>query len=392
MNASPWLNIVKGLTAAAGLFMAVMGGLGVVLFLLQLLLSPGEITTDSVVVSAAAVVLGLGLGGALAWQGFHALGGRASQLFKLPPVALLGLLYILAVVIGQLLISFDFFPAVTFPLFHVAAATLPALIILAFAGRALTAVSLSRREIILQLSGGAFLATSVAFLAEIVFGLLILFTVFLITALTPGGLAFIETFTANLQDPAWVENPANLQEIILAPPILVTLVLVFVVLAPLVEEPAKLLGVALMSYRRPSRAQIFVWGLAGGAGFALVENLFNTVLALDVWAMVMLLRVGGTAMHSLGTGLMALGWHNLRVTRRPWKLLGALGISFTIHALWNGAVIGMAGTSVLLVDNPGEATLTTVGLVVLLMLGLLVILTVGLFITLALLTRRLRAD
>lgn len=368
-----------------------MGGLAGVTFLLQVVLSPDTLSLDNAVASASAVALGVGLGGALAWQAIGALRLQTSRLFRLPSVLLLILIYIPVVVIGQLLISFDLFPALTFPIFHIAAASLPPLAILAFTSRAFQSINLHWREIIVQLSGGAFLSSTIAFIAEIIIGGIILFSAFLITALTPGGSDLIEELTTNLQNPIWLQNPDNVQEILFLPPVFITLILIFVVVAPLFEELAKLIGVTLMSYRRPSRMQIFTWGLASGAGFALVENFFNTVLALDAWALVILLRFGGTVMHCLGTGLIALGWQNLLEKRGVWQLIGLYALGVTIHATWNGAVVGMAGLSVFLTDSTSEITLGLIGGIVFVFLALLVVLTIALIITLVILTRRLRA-
>ncbi len=389
---SPLLNAVKIVVIAVGLFITAMGVLAGIGFIIQLLLSGGEIPVDSAVASASFAVLGIGLGGALAWQAGRSFMGYVSAEFRLPSIWWLLLLYIPVIIIGQLIITFDIFPALTLFPFHILAASIPPLAILAYAGRALNPATLRWREIIVQLSSGAFLATLVAFIAEIVIGLILLLLAIVITALTPGGREFLEELAVNIQDPFWVQDPANIQEVLLFPPIAISIAMVFIILAPALEELVKPLGIVLMSYRRPSRAQVFIWGLAGGAGFALVENLFNTVLALDVWAFVMLLRIGGTAMHSLGTGLMGLGWYHTLITRRPWRLAGAYVLSVSIHALWNGAVIGITGTSLLAVDASSEITVTLVGGVVIILLGVLVLLTLALIIVIVILTKRLQTE
>ena len=100
-----------------------------------------------------------------------------------------------------------------------------------------------------------------------------------------------------------------------------------------------------MSYRRPGTAQAFLWGVAGGAGFAIAEGLFNAAINLESWSVVVLLRVGSTLMHCLGSGLMGLGWHYLLRTRRPWHILGTYAASVGLHVLWNLGAIGMAAVS-----------------------------------------------
>ena len=389
-QSSSFLTVAKAIAFASGILIVILGGLAGLTFLWQALLSPSTIVVDNTVISASAVVLAMGLGGALAWQSIGALRRQASRLFHPRSVLVFILIYIPTVTVGQLLISFDLYPVLTFPVFHIAAASLPPLAVLAFTGRSFRSINLRWREVIVQLSGGAFLSTTIAFIAEIIIGILLLFTAFLITALIPGGSVLIEELTTNLQNPLWLQNPDNVQEILFLPPVFITLALIFVVVAPLIEEFAKLVGVTLMSYRRPLQTQIFVWGLASGAGFALAENFFNTVLALDAWALVMLLRIGGTAMHCVGAGLTALGWHSFLKKRGIWQLLGLYTLSVTIHATWNGAVVGMAGMSVFLIDSTGEVTEALIGGIILTFLILLVVLTIALIITLVILTRRLK--
>jgi RsiW-degrading membrane proteinase PrsW (M82 family) len=384
------LNVAKAVTTVAGLFIVATGAMGGALYVTNLFLSTGDATLDSAVAGAALAALGVGFGSALIWHGSRSLRKRASAPFRLPAIGWLLVLYILVLVAGQLIISFDIFPTLTFPPFHILAAGIPPLAILAFTSRAFKPASLRWREIIVHLSGGAFLSTTLAFLTEIVIGLLVLVIAFLVTALIPSGREFIESLADKVQNPTWLQNPENVLEILLFPPVAISIVLIFVILAPMIEELLKLLGVALMSYRRPARVQVFVWGLASGAGFALVENLFNTVLALDVWGFIMLLRVGGTAMHCLGTGLMALGWQDLLINRRLGRLIGAYALSLTIHALWNGIIIGIAGISVLATSVTGEITLALIGSVVIILLIALVGLTVALLVAIVVLTKRLQ--
>jgi RsiW-degrading membrane proteinase PrsW (M82 family) len=177
----------------------------------------------------------------------------------------------------------------------------------------------------------------------------------------------------------------------MSPPVLVTGAIIVVVLAPLIEELIKPLGVYLMSYRRPSRAQVFLWGLASGAGFALAENLFNTIAGLDVWAVVMVFRLGGTAMHCLGSGLVALGWRDFLVERRPWPLVRAYAISAATHSLWNLSAIGLAGLSMFTLGQSNETILALIGGIALLLVVFLFVLSGAIVIALVVLTYRLRA-
>jgi len=342
------LKAAKVCVAVAGLSIALLGLLGGVLyFVLPLVFKRGEADPLQIsIVGTAFIVLGLGLGLSLGWQGLSSLLGRPSRPFRPRPMGLLAL-FVLSVVVGQIILVTDFFAPLVFPPFHVLGAALPPFIVVAFVGRRLTsvAVPVRWREVILQTGSGAFLAVFLAFGSEATFGLFTLFAVLLIVALTPNGMAWLQELTANLQDPSWVADPVNLSQVLLSPPIAIALVLIFVVIAPLSEELFKPLGVALMSYRRPGAARAFLWGVAGGAGFAIAEGFFNSAIALEGWSAVVLLRVGSTLMHCLSSGLMGLGWYYLLRTRRPWHILGTYAASVGLHVLWNMGAMGMAAIS-----------------------------------------------
>jgi len=342
------LKAAKVCVAVGGLSIALLGLLGGVLyFMLPVVFERGEADPLQIsIVGTAFIVLGLGLGLSLGWQGLSSLLGRPSRPFRPRPMGLLAL-FVLSVVVGQIILVTDFFAPLVFPPFHVLGAALPPLIVVAFVGRRLTsvAVPVRWREVILQIGSGAFLAIFLAFGSEATFGLFTLFAVLLIVALTPNGMAWLQELTTNLQDPSWIADPVNLSQVLLSPPIAIALVLIFVVIAPLGEELFKPLGVALMSYRRPGVARAFLWGVAGGAGFAIGEGFFNSAIALEGWSAVVLLRGGSTLMHCLGSGLMGLGWYHLLRTRRLWPILGTYAASVGLHVLWNMGAIGMAAIS-----------------------------------------------
>jgi len=363
------LKAAKAGVAAAGLSIALLGLMsGALYFVLPLVFKRGE--TDPLqisIVGTAFIVLGLGLGLPLGWQGLSSLLGRPSRPFRPQPMGLLLALIVLAVVVGQIILVADFFAPLVFPPFYVLGATLPPLIVMAFVGRRLSsaAVPVCWREVVLQTGSGAFLATFLALGVEATFGLVILFAALLVVALTPNGMAWLQELMANLQDLSWIADPVNVSQVLLSPPVAISLVLIFMVIAPLGEELFKSLGVALMGYRRPGAGRAFLWGVAGGAGFAIVEGLFNTALALDEsWSVVMLL-----------SGLMGLGWYYLLKTRRPWHILGTYAASVGLHVLWNVGAIGMAAISLgAMASGTDEVSLALSGLGVLVLGAYLILL------------------
>ena len=335
------LRIAKIIVVIAGLSIAFLGLLAGVLYLLSPFIGGGGIDLARATVGASFVALGLGLGLPLAWQGFSSLRGVPSRLFRPRPAWALAAVFVVALIFGQAVLTFDLAPALTFPPFYILGYVLPPLFFLAFVGRSLAGGDTRWREVVLQLSSGAFLATLGALGSEAVLGLLLMVVALALAALMPGGDAWLQDISAYLQDPRWLQNPESFYGSLPSLPILIVLGLLVLVIAPMVEELFKPLGVVLMGYRRPSKAQSFLWGLAGGAGFALAEALFNGTVSLEGWVGVAIMRVGATAVHCLGSGLMGLGWYYLFATRRPWRLLGAYAAGVTLHSLWNVAASAM---------------------------------------------------
>lgn len=113
------------------------------------------------------------------------------------------------------------------------------------------------------------------------------------------------------------------------------------VVAPLVEELTKPLGAILLGRRLRSPAEAFLVGMAGGAGFAIVENMLYESGGFTLWAAIATLRGVGGVLHPLNAGLVALGWYGVLCTQQPgrWRRLLALyGLAVGIHALWNGGL------------------------------------------------------
>ena len=365
-------RMAKALVTIAGFGIAFLGLLAGALSFALPAIGRGESDLLKATISASLIALGMGLGLPLAWQGLNSLRGRPSRPFRPWPTSLLAAIFVVAAVCGQAILSFDLLPPLAFPPFHILATALPPLIILASAGRRLSQAGVRWRDVILHLSSGAFLAALGAFSLEALSALLLSLAVFAIVALTPGGEAWLQELVANLSNPAWLQDPNNLRQLLLSPAVLVILTSLLTVIAPLIEEFLKPIGVAITSYRRPSRAQAFLWGLAGGAGFALVEGLLNGTIALEGWGAMVVMRVGAAAMHCLGSGLMALGWHHLFVTRRPWHLLAAYAASVSLHGLWNAAAGGMVVVSLTMAPAAGE--LAPGGLAALFLLAFLILL------------------
>jgi RsiW-degrading membrane proteinase PrsW (M82 family) len=384
------VRLIKIFVLLVGAALLVFGGGCAVVYLLLPFFyhGPDLITTNLTIASLAALTLVLGF--ALTYQAYNSLRERPSRAFHPRSPWLLALLFAPCLILGQAMISLlpdSILSSLAFPPFHILAAIAPALAMLAFVGRRINVGSW--RTVSLEISHGAILAPMGALALEL--GVLIIMTmvISLIVVLMPGGMDRLMELSLNLQDPAWLEDPQNLAELVLSPAVLTMIVVIFVIIAPLIEEFLKGLGVLLLGYRLHGEAEAFLWGIACGAGFALGESLFNGSVALEGWWAVMIMRWGATLMHCLGSGIMGLGWHDAIVSKRPWRLLGAYGASAGMHALWNGAAIAVAIPSLLIVLRPDNIIAQGIaGLIILGSLAFLFLLVISMAIIMFYLTRR----
>jgi RsiW-degrading membrane proteinase PrsW (M82 family) len=325
--------------------------------------TPDPLSVTTIGVSMAA--LGLGVGSALAWVGYAGLRGKVSRLFRPGGWWLAACLvgWVVAVTVGQSLISFDLLAPVTFPLFHVAGLALPAVAILALTGR-VTDRGASQRQVASQVVLGALGVTSVAFMLELAVIVVGAVIVGLLLALTPGGPALLAELRAIVTNPARLRDMQMLSRWLLNPEILVPVIGLVVVVVPLIEEAAKSSGVPLLSLllrRTPTPAQGWVWGVAVGTGFAISEGLFNGAASLAFWAGIALLRVGATAMHATNAGLTGLGWARTLGSRRPWSLLAYYLASVSVHGLWNALTMLIAVASLWTVSRAGDSAAMMLG-------------------------------
>lgn len=375
------------LTLIAALCIIATGLLAGSIGLVAGILDAGASRLAIATLSVSFAALTVGLGSILAWQAWRTLQGKPSRPFGPVRVGILIILFLAAIVAGQTVLSLELLPVLFFPPIHIVAASLPPLIVLALAGRALSGAT-RRRDTILQLSSGAFVSTTLAFSLEFVFIVGLLVGVAVLIALVPGGMEQIERLASMLQDPTWLEDPTQLAPIARSPAIVLGTLLVFAGIVPLIEEAVKTVGVGLRSYRHPNMAQAFLWGLAGGAGFALVEGVLNTAGGLDLWAPIVLLRVGATLLHCFTGALMGLAWYFALNGRRWGRALGLYAASVGIHGLWNALSALMAFTSLWSAGAETSGTVVAAGELALVAIPILLIaISIAIGLGLASLTR-----
>lgn len=358
-------KVLQALAVIGGMSASVLGSVMGLLYaaLPWLGLEAGLDRLQGFVLGGAFVALGLGLGLPLAWTALQSWGGKSSPALRWPRFWLLGLLFLLVVIIGQVMLSSAPLPWLFFPPFYILSIALPTAAVLSLVGRRLADGDLviRWREVLAQLGSGAFLGTTAAFMLEAILLIALALVAVMIIALTPGGIERLQTLLSGFRSPEGFPDP-DLWLALLRSPWMIALVLFgMAVAAPAIEEAVKALGVLLMSYRRPSRTRAFLWGVAGGAGFALAEGLLNSVLVLAeprLWAWPILARAGTAVSHCLGGGLMGLGWQTLLGGRRRWRVLGYYALAVALHGLWNALAGGMALIRLLTLEGAtDEATM-----------------------------------
>ncbi len=377
-----------------GVVLASMGVGGGLLMLVLTLVGGEPLPVTETIPVAGIVGVGLGFGLALTLHGWASWQGRSSRPFNPSRIGWLWLALVVLVGLGAVISSWSLAPAILLPPIHVAVMSLMPLIMLSLAGRALRGRGGSWREVVGVMAGGGSLGLSISLMGEAVVGLGLVVALTVVALMMPGGEEYITTLTQNLQNPAWLMDFTNLAQLLLTPGIALSLWGLFSIPVPLIEEFAKTLAVGIAGrWLRPQPARAFLWGVAGGAGFALVENVFNGALGgAEGWAMGAISRLGATVMHCVTGGLVGWGWGELWA-RRPLRLLGSYTLAVLLHGMWNTFSVGAVLLSASAWVQQGDDTVVALsGLGMLVLLGLLGTLTVSLVFALHIFGRRLALE
>ena len=301
--------------------------------------------------------LGVLFGAVWVWQGILALRGHAtsSAARVFPRVIILVAAFLFAILLGFGALAVKPVAAFAFPPFHFLASALPPLMFLAYAARRLNVTS-GLRALVASLSWGALGSTFLALSLEVVIGVIIVGIVSVTLSLTANSTATLEQLRAQLESLRTLDDQTVIRRLISNPVVVVAIAVYFAGIVPFIEEAVKTLIVAFVDPRRTMARDALLWGIAAGAGFAIVENALNTGAALDVWVIAMLTRVGATVMHVANGATMARGWYAARVERRWSRLLIAYLTSVFLHAVWNALAIGLGIGAVFLMQEPRAVT------------------------------------
>jgi len=349
------LWLVTGVAGAGIILLTLVVGLVMLGLTLGSLLT-GEIT--SLLFSGSVVAAGVGLGTLLVILGWSGWWEKPSRPFypRLRWRMWIGL--VLLIVVGDVLARASGAARVLLVPIHVLAMSAPALITLVLVTRGLRRSVSSWREVGLALTSGGLIGTVLSLIAEGIVVLVILFVVVFLLAQTPGGMEWLSALSDRVTDPAWVSDPGQLIDLFVSPGVALLAVAVVSIPVPLIEEAFKTLGIGILGrWYRPGPAYGFLWGVASGAGFALVENLLNgAVSSGSGWGQVVLARSIATVMHCFAGGIVGWGWAQLWTERRPLILLGCYLAAVGIHGLWNGVVAVVALLSVAAEVYQGDVT------------------------------------
>jgi hypothetical protein len=337
---------------------------------------------------------GLGFGVPLilhGWAGWQALPSRS---FSPSRGWLLWLVWMLLIGLGAVVSLVSWLPAVLLPLIHVLTMSFPPFILLWAVGGALEGKVGSWREVVVTMVSGGSLGLGFSLVGEALVALGLIVAMIVVALLTPGGEQRILALANDLRNPAWLMDFTNLAQLLLSPLVAVSLLGLFAIPVPLIEEAFKTVAAGVAArWVRPGAARAFLWGVAGGAGFALAENLFNGALGgTEGWAVGAVSRLGATVMHCATGGLVGWGWGQFWSRQRPWRLIGSYIAAVMVHGIWNGITVVMAILSTsMFVNAVSGPWLVLENLGIFVLLGLLGLLTVALLFLLPFVARRLAA-
>ncbi len=125
---------------------------------------------------------------------------------------------------------------------------------------------------------------------------------------------------------------------------IIFVLMIYSVVAPIVEEGFKPLAVVTMIGRIRSASEAFILGMACGIGFDLIETVSYMGVGYHRWIDVAIDRSTTGLLHGFGAGMMALGWyyitHKDALKRSHLQIgLGCMLCAILQHAIWNGSFV-----------------------------------------------------
>jgi RsiW-degrading membrane proteinase PrsW (M82 family) len=271
----------------------------------------------------------------LTYQGISASMGEGSSPFRIAPAAWLVAAFAAVLGLGWLITTPATPLAAPMPLLHVLAASLPGIALVAMATRAsavrgATLRGLTWRQVTLAAAISMTVGTTLALYVESLGS----FCGVVLLLVHNGAFAGVQNSDGFFRTVSDSRDILSRNEQFAANLITASL------LAPIIEEFGKGLGVRFVMRRDTTRSQAFVLGACAGAGFGFLEAMLYGVASVQSsgpasWPAIMLVRAGSTSLHVVNTSLVGLAWWyavNGHRPRRAWLLFG---IAVLNHAAWN---------------------------------------------------------
>jgi RsiW-degrading membrane proteinase PrsW (M82 family) len=281
------------------------------------------------------VLLTLGGGLVLLLQGQRSLRDRPSGPLRLPRLRVLVVAFVLVLLAGEALRQGLGDPGMLFfPPFFVAAAALPPLAAYVWASPDSAVHHLTWRQFTVAFLLGATISVILAIWLEV--NVAMPFVVLVVQALE---------LTRDLWEALLRGLGGGEVTEMVTSPDFVAAALQVTFSAPIVEEFTKPLVTLPLIRRAGGPRQAFFIGAAAGVGFAVLENVFYSVVEIPFWSEIVLLRMMSAALHPLGAGLVALGWYYLlrvpvgdrTVAQRQLRAwLPRFVLAVVLHMIWNG--------------------------------------------------------
>ena len=277
------------------------------------------------------LTLGCAGGGLLLWHGAAALTGAGASRYRPPSPWLLFGIAAAAIGLGALLIQTQTGFQIV-PLLYPLGIVVPGAAILALAtwmGRRGPALQrTSWRDILLMIGWGMVGAAAIAVVLELAAQQ----TLLLLRLASQGA------FQGVTNGSDFSDAVRNAQDALSDRELLIQALLNVALFAPLIEEFCKGFGVRLLRGVRPTRHQAFLFGVAAGVGFGMVEayeySMGAFVYSPYHWWDTLLVRGGSSSLHALASGTVGIAWYYAFSGRRL-RALALFGAAVALHGSWN---------------------------------------------------------
>ena len=330
-------------------------------------------TLQDAAATGAVVALTLLPGAVLGYHGLTMARHRPEGPFRFLPAGVLFAAFGLVVALGAIVVAVEEPLIWLMSPLHAAAALLPAVALIALVSRAGPGMSppiagLTHRQLWLALAVGIVVVTTVAGTLDS----------FIAEALGMSFLALSGAFDG-LRDFEHLGDVLADADLYLSRRYQIFLLLsVVVIMAPVMEEGFKALGLALVMPRRPSPSAALTLGVAVGAGFGVLEATLYGLGGLDpaepiAWWSLMLIRAGATSMHALNTGLLGLALYYDRSEGRLRRAFLLYLAAVTLHGVWNALAVFAGSRVIFSFEGLTDEGLAWVIFAAMMLLGLVVL-------------------